>query len=83
MRSSAIPLLEDEPLVLVRASFLALCDGDHCAAALLNDFVYWHDWCMAHGRYDPTPSTGDPGREGQPECWFWKSTEARVRLGSA
>jgi hypothetical protein len=76
MRASTIPLLENEPLVLVRASFLALCDGNHCAAALLNDFVYWHDWCVAHGRYDAVAGSADPDHQAADlECWFWKTTE--------
>ncbi len=79
MRSSSIPLLQNEPLVVVRASFLRLCDGDHCAAALLNNFVYWHDWCVTHGRYDATASAADPDhRPAGPGRWFWKTTEGLV-----
>jgi len=79
MRSSSIPLLQDEPLVIVRASFLHLCDGDHCAAALLNNFVYWHDWCVTHGRYDMTATVADPDHQPtDPERWFWKTTEGLV-----
>lgn len=79
MRSSSIPLLQNEPLVVVRASFLHLCDGDHCAAALLNNFVYWHDWCVTHGRYDITASVADSDHQpADPERWFWKTTEGLV-----
>ena len=79
MRSSSIPLLQNEPLVVVRASFLRLCHGDHCAAALLNNFVYWHDWCVTHGRYDATASAADPDHQpADPERWFWKTTEGLV-----
>lgn len=79
MRSSSIPLLQNEPLVVVRASFLRLCDGDHCAAVLLNNFVYWHDWCVTHGRYDVTASAADPDHQpADPERWFWKTTEGLV-----
>jgi hypothetical protein len=50
-----------------------LCDGDHCAAALLNNFLYWHDWCVAHGRYDVTATAANPGHQSaDPERWFWK-----------
>ena len=79
MRASTIPLVENEALVLVRASFLALCDGNHCAAALLNNFVYWHDWCVVHGRYDSTAAIADPDHQSvDPECWFWKTTDDLV-----
>lgn len=68
-----------KPLVVVRASFLRLCDGDHCAAALLNNFVYWRDWCVIHGRYDVTASAADPDhRPADPERWFWKTAEGLV-----
>ena len=60
MRASSFPLLENEPLVIIRNSFLTLCDGDQAAAALLNNFVYWHDWCLQHGRHDQTASLADP-----------------------
>lgn len=79
MRSSSIPLLQNEPLAVVRASFLHLCDGDHCAAALLNNFVYWHDWCVTHGRYDVTASAADPDyQSADPARWFWKTTDGLV-----
>jgi len=32
-----------EPFVQIRLSALYLCDGDHCAAALLSYFEYWHN----------------------------------------
>ena len=79
MRTSTIPLLDNEPLVLVRASFLNLCDGDHCAAALLNNFVYWHDWCVTHGRYDTTAIAADPAHQPvDQERWFWKTMDGLV-----
>ena len=79
MRASTIPLVENEAHVLVRASFLALCDGIHCAAALQNNFLYWHDWCVAHGRFDAAATIADPRSSSvDPECWFWKTTDDLV-----
>jgi len=76
MRATSFPLLENEPLVIIRNSFLTLCDGDQAAAALLNNFVYWHDWCLQHGRHDQTASLADPDHKSiDPECWFWKTVE--------
>jgi hypothetical protein len=76
MRATSFPLLENEPLVIIRNSFLTLCDGDQAAAALLNNFVYWHDWCLQHGRHDQTASSADPDHKSiDPECWFWKTVE--------
>jgi hypothetical protein len=76
VRATSFPLLENEPLVIIRHSFLTLCDGDQAAAALLNNFVYWHDWCLQHGRHDQTASSADPDHKSiDPECWFWKTVE--------
>lgn len=43
MRSSCVPWPKDEPLIIVRQSQLRLCDNNHCAAALLSFFEYWHN----------------------------------------
>jgi len=41
--------------------------------------VYWHDWCVTHGRYDVTASAADPDHQpADPERWFWKTTEGLV-----
>jgi hypothetical protein len=41
--------------------------------------VYWHDWCIAHDRYDATALQADPGhRPVDPECWFWKTTTGLI-----
>jgi hypothetical protein len=48
MKSSCISYPEDEPLVLIRTSQLSLCDGNHCAAALLAFFEYWHNIKLGH-----------------------------------
>jgi hypothetical protein len=46
---------------------------------LLNNFVYWHDWCVTHGRYDVTASVADRDHQpADPERWFWKTTEGLV-----
>jgi hypothetical protein len=42
MKSPCIAYPGDEPLVLIRASQVRICDGNHCAAALLSYFGYWH-----------------------------------------
>lgn len=32
-----------QSLVIIREDYLAICDGNHCAAAILNIFEYWTD----------------------------------------
>lgn len=48
MRSSCIAWSKDEPLILIRQSQLKLCDGNHCAAALLSFFEFWHNNRLAN-----------------------------------
>ena len=43
MRASCVSYPEKEPLILIRKSQLALCDQNHCAAALLSFFEHWHN----------------------------------------
>ena len=48
MKSSCISWPEKEPLILIRRSQMQLCEGDHCAAALLSYFEHWHNIKLAH-----------------------------------
>lgn len=40
-KSSLISHKADQRIVIVREDYLAICSGDHCAAAILNIFEYW------------------------------------------
>jgi hypothetical protein len=42
MKSPCVAYPRDEPVVLIRASQVRICEGNHCAAALLSYFGYWH-----------------------------------------
>ncbi len=43
MRTSCINHPAKEPLLIIRAWQVQACNGDHCAAALLSFFEYWHN----------------------------------------
>jgi hypothetical protein len=43
-----LELPDDEPMVIIRKSFLWICDGDKYAAATLNMYVHWTKWIMKH-----------------------------------
>ena len=43
MKTSCITPPPNDPLVIVRESFVKICNGDVCAAALLNHLIYWHN----------------------------------------
>jgi len=42
-KSSCVANPENEPLVLIRKWQITFCENNHCAAALLSLFIYWHD----------------------------------------
>jgi hypothetical protein len=48
MKTSCIVSPAKDPFVIVRKSWIEICDGNHCAAMLLNFFVSWHDWKIEH-----------------------------------
>jgi hypothetical protein len=43
MKTSCVTPPPNDSLIIVRNSFVALCNGDACAAALLNHLIYWHN----------------------------------------
>lgn len=50
IRSSCVNHPKDEPLVMFRKWQLEACDGNHCAAILLNVFEQWHRSKMENRR---------------------------------
>jgi hypothetical protein len=55
-------------LVVLREDYLALCGGNHCAAALLNFFEHGHNWKLASQRQalhanEVAERHGDPGMQ--------------------
>lgn len=43
MKSSCIKHPDNHPLIIIRQWQVEVCDGDHCAAALMSFFEYWHN----------------------------------------
>lgn len=43
MKTSCIQHPENNPLIIIRSWQLLFCDGNHCSAALLSVFEYWHN----------------------------------------
>src|SRR5665648_608552 len=41
--NSCISEPAQEPLLMLKQWHLEFCDNNHCAAALLSFFIYWHD----------------------------------------
>ena len=43
MKSSCISHDKREPLIIIRKSYVNFCEGNHCSAALISFFEYWHN----------------------------------------
>lgn len=44
MKSSCISHPSNEQLIIIRKWQVQFCEGNHCAAALMSFFEYWHNW---------------------------------------
>ena len=77
MRTSVIPHSKSEQLVIIREDYLAICAGNHCAAAILNVFEYWTNVKIAHQSQaealnSAAESAGDKPTQ-DTELWIYKS----------
>lgn len=52
MKTSCIDHPGKDRLVIIRKWQLEFCEGDHCAAALLSFFEYWHSWKLETDAYN-------------------------------
>jgi hypothetical protein len=65
-KSSSVITPSRDPFVIIRHSWVEICEGNHCAALLLNFLVSWHDWKLdhqpkAHWENDVAERHGDRG----------------------
>jgi hypothetical protein len=79
VRTSCIEHPAENPMVIIRADFLAICEGDHCRAALLAVFEWWTN--VKRGWSDQARATNDIARSGgmpgvqDEETWIWKTAD--------
>jgi hypothetical protein len=69
MRSSCIQHPEREPLAILRKSYIDLCRGNRCAAMLLSDFEYWHNYRL--DRVDQEIARARDNDEYKPDLSLW------------
>jgi hypothetical protein len=43
MQTSVLPRVKKDPIIVVRQSYIHICEGDTNAAILLSYFEYWHN----------------------------------------
>lgn len=78
MKSSCIRHIDREPLVLLRKSYIELCSGDRCAAMLLADFEYWHNYKLDLSEEEIARQRDDPTYRADLSLWVYKSTQDLV-----
>lgn len=70
-KTSCIQHPANTPLLMIRADYLILCDGNACAAALLNEFEQFENHALNEQGRD-TSEWAKPGTEApDPERWFY------------
>jgi hypothetical protein len=52
MKTSCISHPERERLIIIRKWQVEFCDGNHCAAAVMSFFEYWHNWKLDSDEYN-------------------------------
>jgi hypothetical protein len=52
MKTSCISHPANERLVIIRKWQVDFCEGNHCAAAQLSFFEYWHNWKINSDQYN-------------------------------
>lgn len=78
-RTSCIQHPPNAPLLVIRDEYLVLCEGDHCAAALLAVFEFWHNVKLANAEQAKI-DVEIAAKEGvepkqSAELWIYKSQE--------
>lgn len=85
MINSCINHPAKEPLIIIRAWQVNACDGDHCAAALLSFFEYWHNVRLAQAPKSARQNAisemhGDLGTQDTSLLQFHSEAELEVGL---
>jgi len=77
LKTSCIAHPAKTPLFVIREDYLHICNGDACAAALLNQMEYWHNIKSEHKSqvdyYNNLPTTQSRGAAYPSELWVYKS----------
>lgn len=76
-RTSIISHSANQQLVVIRQDYLAICEGNHCAAALLNVFEYWTNIKVGSKQQARTHNEilteGGKEQTQDEELWIYKS----------
>ena len=84
MRSTCIQHPTREPLLILRQWQLDFCESNHCAAALLSQFEYWHNLRLDLSE-QAQPANAAARKHGQPapheESLFQFHTDAQLQAG--
>lgn len=74
MKSSCIRHSDREILALLRQFYIPICSGDLCAAVLLSNFEYWHNYKLDRREQEIAHGEDDPNYKPDLSLWVYKST---------
>lgn len=75
-RTSCIVHPPDMPMVITKASYLGICEGNRCMADILSLLEYWTNYKRANAKDEAYKNTIRMQMGDEPvaiECWIWKS----------
>lgn len=64
------------PLAILKADYIDMCDGDHCAAMVLSVFEYWHGIKLGGVAQERVRERSDPKYKSEFDMWIYKSVDA-------
>ena len=78
-KTSAIQHPPKDRFVMIRASYLALCEGDHCAAAILHEAEHWYNYRLANSNQATQENERAQQNDETPsqvtDLWFYMTVE--------
>lgn len=80
-KTSCVQRIEDDPFIIIRTSYVRICQGDVTAAALISIFEYWHNTKIA-ARQNHIDMDDRPDRiDDPPSLWqYHKNDDLEAQL---
>lgn len=72
MRTAAVRHRKNQPLLLIQADQVKICDGNRCAAALLSVFEYWHSVRVSQVQQEKAMASADAEYKPNTSLWVYK-----------
>lgn len=74
-KTSCITRLPNDTFVMLRTSYIEICNGDRCAAMLLANFEFWHNGKLEGMSIEQTRSRDDRKYVSTLTTWVYRNTD--------